>query len=454
LDTLKKLTDHWVSTHQELIQQNTSGPQSPVIDSLLTINTPRVKQVQLAVEKILVDPNSETMRKSIQQIAEVELPFLLTMERTVDQYQKEAEAKLNNLKWVEYLLAAIGLFILILEFVFIFYPTIKRVATQNKLLTDLNNKLQVREKDLQESLTHVQALKDNLTQSERQYRELVMNASDMIYELNEAGKFSFVNPGVETVTGFSREELLSKTYAEIIHPDDRGTVIEFYRNQTSTFNTNSYQELRIKTKSGKEIWIGQNVKIQFAGKTAYRVNVVARDITKIKEAELKLYRERLLLRTIIDNIPENIYVKNLKSQKILANKAEYEYLGAKTEAEILGKSDTELYPSESATLSIAEDKRVFAGESIVNVETLNMRKDGSECWFLISKVPLRDENQNIIGLVGISIDVTESKLAREEVARKEKLYRLVSENSRDVVSLHKLDGAFEYISPACLELHG
>lgn len=454
LDTLKNLTTHWVAVHDQLIVLNKNGAQSAVIDSLLTQNTPRVKQVESAVKMILADQQSETVRKAIQQLAEVELPFLLTMERTVDQYQKEAETKLNNLKKVEYILAAIGILILILEFAFIFYPTIKRVAAQNKLLSALNDQLQVREKDLKESLVHVQSLKDNLTQSERQYRELVMNASDMIYELNEAGKFSFVNPGVESVTGFSREELLAMTYAEVIHPDDRGNAIDFYRNQAKTFNTNSYQELRIKTKWGHDVWIGQNVKIQFAGKTAYRVNVVARDITKIKEAELRLYRERLLLRTIIDNIPENIYVKNLQSQKILANKAEYQYMGALTEEEILGKSDLELYPSESAKLSIAEDKDVFAGASIINIETLNTRKDGSKCWFLISKVPLRDENQNIIGLVGISVDITESKLAREEVDRKEKLYRLVSENSRDVVSLHKLDGTFEYVSPACMDLHG
>jgi len=454
LDTLSSLTKHFKDTHQRLTEKNTNGPQSETIDSLLAVNSPRVIQIDNAVQQILANQQPETIRKAIQQLAEVELPFLLTMERTVDQYQKEAELKLNNLKWIEYFLAIIGLFILILEFVFIFYPTIKRVATQNNLLLDLNNQLQTREKDLQQSLAHVQSLKDNLTQSERQYRELVMNASDMIYELNEAGKFSFVNPGVETVTGYSREELLTKTYAEIIHPDDRPASIEFYRKQTATFTKNSYHELRIKTKSGKEVWIGQNVKIQFAGKTAYRTNVVARDITKIKESELRLFRERLLLRTIIDNIPENIYVKNLQSQKILANKAEYEYVGAKTEAEILGKSDLELYPYESARLSMEEDALVFGGERILDVETLNTRKDGSICWFLISKVPLRDENQNIIGLVGISIDITESKLAREEIVRKEKLYRLVSENSRDVVSLHKLDGTFEYISPACLELHG
>lgn len=91
-------------------------------------------------------------------------------------------------------------------------------------------------------------LKDHLTKSERQYRELVMNATDMIYELNEVGRFSFVNPGVESVTGFTKEELLNKTYAEIIHPDDRDIILEFYRNQARTFNANSYQELRIKTK--------------------------------------------------------------------------------------------------------------------------------------------------------------------------------------------------------------
>ncbi|MBX2900613.1 MAG: PAS domain S-box protein [Cyclobacteriaceae bacterium] len=454
LDTLKALTHHWSTVHNQLIQQNENGAKSRVIDSLLRVNTPRVDQIKATVAKILEAPQPKVFQEAIEKIGEVELPFLRTMEATVNRYQKESETKLSNIKRVELVLSVIGLVILILEFISVFYPTLKRVSSQNFLLSQLNDQLRTREKDLQQSFEHVKSLKDHLTQSERQYRELVMNASDMIYELDADGKFSFVNPPVETVTGFTKEELYQMKYLELVHPDDRQQVREFYQQQQDSFQTNSYLELRITTKSGSSVWVGQNVKLQFAGKSAYRVNVVARDITQVKEAEARLQRERLLLRTIIDNIPENIYVKNLQSQKILANKAEYEYLGASTEAEILGKSDWELYPDESATTSTNEDARVFAGENIINSETLNTRKDGSSCWFLISKVPLRDENNIIIGLVGISIDITAAKLANQALAEKEKLYRLISENSRDVVSLHNLDGTFEYISPACRELHG
>jgi PAS domain S-box-containing protein len=113
----------------------------------------------------------------------------------------------------------------------------------------------------------------------------------------------------------------------------------------------------------------------------------------------------------------NIYVKNRQSQKILANRAEYEYLGASSEEEMLGKNDWDLYPTESAIISLAEDARILRGESMVNIETVSTRKDGSTRYFLSSKFPLRDSDNMIIGIVGISIDVSESRNVREALQK-------------------------------------
>ena len=123
-----------------------------------------------------------------------------------------------------------------------------------------------------------------------------------------------------------------------------------------------------------------------------------------------LSKERILLRTIIDNIPVNIYAKDRESRKTLANRAEWEYLGGRQEADVLNKSDHDIYPLETAAISVTEDEEVFNGKEIVNLETYSIRNSGEKTWFLTSKIPLKNERDEITGLVGVSIDITDRKL--------------------------------------------
>jgi PAS domain S-box-containing protein len=424
LDSLKRLTNQWEKANNYLISQNSERGKSAAIKFLLDENKPRLKQILEASHQVLTSPDQETIQQAIAILTENELPYLITMERTVATYQQEAEAKLSYLKRIELILAIIAIGILLFQFIFIFYPTLKRLDTNNKELSQLNkqlvqanNELTSSEEEIRANLDQINALQTHLEASEKQYRALVTEATDMIYELDDTGRFSFVNPVMEHVTGYSRAALLGMPYSEIIHENDRDRVIRFYQDIVKSGTSVSYLEFRIRDILLEPVWIGQNVRLNFddTQKWVNRVSVVARNITKIKEVEAQLSHERVLLRTIIDNIPINIYVKDTDSRKILANRSEVEYSGAKHENEILGKSDWEIYPRETAKISIEEDTRVLAGESMLNKETFSIRHDGSTRWFLSSKIPLHDDQQIVIGLVGISIDVTDAKFAREEL---------------------------------------
>lgn len=123
------------------------------------------------------------------------------------------------------------------------------------------------------------------------------------------------------------------------------------------------------------------------------------------EAERKVADEHRLLRTIIDNLPINVYVKDLHCRKILANQSEIAHLGASSEAEVLNQDDSAFYPAQDADRFREEDLRVLQGESVLSKESLI----GKDKWALISKVPLKDSSGNTTGLVGISVDITERK---------------------------------------------
>lgn len=137
--------------------------------------------------------------------------------------------------------------------------------------------------------------------------------------------------------------------------------------------------------------------------------------------------ERQLLRDIIDNLPINVYLKDKSSKKILANRAEYEYMGGKSEEEVIGKNDYDVYLDNAADASREEDLQVLSGKMIVNKETINYRKDGVIRHFLVSKYPLLNHQQEIHGVLGISIDITEQKEAENTLLRTQELLQRTSQ---------------------------
>ena len=132
--------------------------------------------------------------------------------------------------------------------------------------------------------------------------------------------------------------------------------------------------------------------------------------------EIKLMEERNLLRTIIDNMPDCIYAKDASARKIVANPADVKnFMGCKTEADAIGKTDFDLFPHDIAAAFFADDQLVlWKGQSIINREEKVVRPNGEVRWLLTTKVPWHDFNGRIIGLVGIGRDITDKKRLEEQ----------------------------------------
>lgn len=151
-----------------------------------------------------------------------------------------------------------------------------------------------------------------------------------------------------------------------------------------------------------------------------------------KQAEVTLSNERMLLRTIIDLIPDAIYVKDNNGRKTLANPKEVQLAGKNSEDEVLGKTDTELFPGRQEHGSEDEDQSVLQeGKSILNIEGKLVDKNGEVRWLLGLKVPLLNAEGQIVGIVGLNHDITERKLAEEEIIRSnEQLSKTVAEKDK------------------------
>ena len=166
---------------------------------------------------------------------------------------------------------------------------------------------------------------------------------------------------------------------------------------------------------------------------------ISRDITEIKRIEEQLETERNLLRSLIDNLPDYIYVKDTEGRYLLDNIAHRRWLGADTEGEVIGKRVSDFFPADAMARFSSDDEQVIrSGHPLLNREELVKDRLGNARWHATTKVPLRNIDGKVIGLVGISRDITEQKLAdealreaNEDLARhKDELQKTLSELQR------------------------
>jgi PAS domain S-box-containing protein len=268
---------------------------------------------------------------------------------------------------------------------------------------------------IKEDITERKQVTEALGESEKKYREVVQNVKEVIFQTDASGLWIFLNQAWEEITGFSVEESMGQLFVNYVHPDDRQRNMELFEPLIQRKKDYCRHQIRYLTKDGGFRWIevfarlGLNEKDEITGTFG-----TLQDITERKMAEESLQNERTLFRTIIDLIPDAVYVKDIHGRKIIANPKEVEIAGMGSEDQIIGKTDSDLYPSEVARHSDAEDQFVLQSEKpMLNYEGSIIDNEGRIHSLLGSKVPLFDAAGKITGIVGVSHDITERKKAED-----------------------------------------
>ena len=146
--------------------------------------------------------------------------------------------------------------------------------------------------------------------------------------------------------------------------------------------------------------------------------LILRDIAARRRAEAALASEHNLLRSIINTIPDHVFVKDLKGQYILDNESHRQALTQVGEAGTEGRTVFDYFPHEDASRYHDDDRFVIeTGERILKREDAIKGPDGRDVWLQTTKVPLRDTSGNTIGLVGIAANITGRKADEEQLRR-------------------------------------
>ncbi|MDX6530238.1 MAG: hypothetical protein QOH41_2528 [Blastocatellia bacterium] len=258
-----------------------------------------------------------------------------------------------------------------------------------------------------------------LIESDRRFRDLFYDAPVGYHEIDIEGRITCVNTTELSMLGYSSEEMIGHHVWEFIEEAEIARLTFAEKLVGLKPVPNVERSFRRKDGTFMKVQLDDQILNDASGRFI-GIRATMQDITERTQLENALRKERAFLRTLIDHLPDAVYVKDMASRKVIANLAEVHLSGLQSEAELLGKNDFELYPKELAEQFLADDQVVLqTGQPVINREEYVFGKQGQKTWLLTTKIPLRDENDQIAGLIGLGRDITERKRIEEQMKTNE-----------------------------------
>ena len=170
----------------------------------------------------------------------------------------------------------------------------------------------------------------------------------------------------------------------------------------------------------------------------------------------QLLRDRDLLNTLVETIPDAVFFKDRELKFIRVNKAMAKSCGFDDPADLIGKTDAEIWTGTLPAETGADERHIMeTGESIINKEEQPIVFGGPQRWMLVTKMPFYNEKQEIIGTFGIAKDITEIKQAEIELKESEERFRRIVETAPEAVVILDVDeGRFTEVNPNAEKLFG
>lgn|GEM_PF-1627648 len=271
-------------------------------------------------------------------------------------------------------------------------------------------------------ITERKLAEEALHASEERYRDLVENARDIIYSHDLNGNYTSVNKAVEQITGYTREEALTLNFAHTVAPEYIETARQMIAAKLAGQKETVY-DLEIIAKDGRRITIEVNTRVVRQNNIPIGIQGIARDVTKRKRMERALRESQSRLQSIMDNCPAMIFEKDLDGRYLQINR-QFERTFDLVSAQVLGRTDDDLFPQALAAGFRATDRRVIETGHASELEESAVYADGLH-HYIVHKFPLHDVAGDMYGVGGISTEITARKRAEEELKRQKEILQKI-----------------------------
>jgi PAS domain S-box-containing protein len=264
---------------------------------------------------------------------------------------------------------------------------------------------------------------ESLLKEQEKLRGIIENAADGIALMDENGRVIEWSPAMERITGIPRDEAIGSYHWDIqvrlalpeeharydVREHARKLIEEYLVTENASWINRLFDRWILRS-DGERRYI-ELVSFPVRSSQGLLTGSVTRDITEVKLAELDLEEKNRQLQTLIQAIPDLVYFKDEHLTNIIANQAFSEWVG-KPMDEVLGKADSELLPADIAAQCERSDRQVLErGRPVRGEEVSENGEDGARQYFETVKVPLQNASGKVTGLVGVSRDITERKVA-------------------------------------------
>ncbi len=282
---------------------------------------------------------------------------------------------------------------------------------------------------------------------------LLENIPDRIYFKDEKSRFIRINHALTELLGFEKpEQAYGMSDADFYDEEHSAKALADERRVMETgeplLGDVEFEALA----DGRKSW-SLTTKLPLRDRKGNIVGTcgISREITAIKEMEDQLATERNLLRSVIDNLPDRIYLKNALGVYLLDNVAHQRWLGATEASQVLGRSVFDFFPAETAEKLHAIDRGIMESrEALLNIEEQLLDADSQLRWVLTTKVPWLDESGSVLGLVCISRDITQQKEDEENLRA---AYEELNRSREEVLAaMQKLQAAHHELRSVQLQL--
>lgn len=265
---------------------------------------------------------------------------------------------------------------------------------------------------------------DSLRESEERYRTIVQTANEGVWLIGTEAQTLYINDRMTEILGCTAEEIFDRSVLEFCFPED----IPLAQKRIGyNLQGNSEQfDFRFRRQDGSEaLVLAGTSPIQDGQGTIVGALGMFTDVTDRRQAEVALRESMAVLNTVNQATPTLIFVKDRQGRLLMANPATLRVIG-KSEAEVLGKTEMDFLSREEAEQIIENDRRVMETEQVEVFEEI-VASPGGTRTFLSTKSPCRNEQGNVIGLIGVSTDITDRRRSDERL-------HLLYETTRDLLA--------------------
>lgn len=290
---------------------------------------------------------------------------------------------------------------------------------------------------------------ERLRLSEEQYRLLAENSSDVVFLGDDHFHISWASASTEATLGYTVDEIIGRSAIELFHPDDLERIHEVVAEGIPE-GDGARLRYRLRLKDGSYRWFDTSATATTTAEGKPRYIVACRDVDEQMSAEIALAERERLYRLLADN----------SSDVVMIGDAYFNVTWVSTAAEgLLGLAPEDLAGTNAARYIHPDDLARLEAELAGRTDGLALvryrwvRPDGTARWVEARGVPLPDPTRDDLYIISIR-DVDEQVQAEISLAEREHLYRLLAENSSDVVLLADDTFTVHWASPSCTSLLG